>query len=57
MRETPIPLLRDLRPCAVICRCEFCNELMFMDEACDGLRESRLCPSREEVDTAAVAAA
>lgn len=46
MRETPLPLLRDLPPLVAVVRCYECYELVLLEEACRGADEARLCLPR-----------
>lgn len=53
MRQTPLPLLRDLAPGALISRCEFCRSFAVGHEACQGSKEASQCPPRRLVDVLA----
>ena len=48
MRQTPLPLLRDLHPNVLVVRCAFCEELVLASECC--AQPSLFCPSRSIVE-------
>lgn len=56
MRQTPIPLLRDLPHGCPIVRCPFCNELVMYRERCEAADEAKTCPSRSTIDNRPVLA-
>jgi hypothetical protein len=50
MRETPLPLLRDLKSGHVVNRCSFCRELVFLHEGCKDKSEAKRCPPRGMIE-------
>jgi len=46
VRETPLPLLRNLPPDMLVVRCGLCNELVLAVECCSDVTHAPLCPRR-----------
>ena len=51
MRQTPIPLLRDLAPDVLVVRCGLCQQMVLASECCEDITQAPQCPSREAVDS------
>jgi hypothetical protein len=55
MRQTPIPLLRDLAPDVLVVRCGLCQQMVLASECCEDITQAPQCPSREAVDSGSIA--
>ena len=50
MRQTALPLLRDLDFGIIISRCQFCDAFVLADEACNSLMERQGCVPRAFIE-------
>lgn len=46
MRQTPLPLLRNLPADRLVVRCGLCHELVLVEECCGSPLEAPTCPRR-----------
>jgi hypothetical protein len=50
MRQTALPLLRDLDFGIIVSRCQFCGAFALADEACQSLPERQRCVPRAFIE-------